>query len=139
MQYVHLCVENCNDAWGRSRELCDLSAEIRDLLRGAIPGGREGTQSALASIKDLCDGDEIRRAIELGTTMDDIVKECVAHILDTIREVCGAIKSMPAVLTEGVAEAGEAPGRSGGSPSAPFPSVSTKRMTTTHRQRTART
>lgn len=103
--YVHECVQNCNDAKGRSTELCDLSAEITDLLRGAIPGGRKGSQSAIASIKDLCDGDEIRRALALATTMDDIVKECVAHILDTIKKVCGAIKSMPAVLTEGLAEA----------------------------------
>mmetsp|Transcript_23568 Transcript_23568/g.40230 ORF Transcript_23568/g.40230 Transcript_23568/m.40230 type:complete len:171 (-) Transcript_23568:220-732(-) len=36
--------------------------------------------------------------------MDDIVKECVMHILETIQKVCGAIKSMPDVLTEGVEE-----------------------------------
>merc|ERR1712238_397848 len=106
VQYVQVCIQNCNDAKGRSTELCDLSAEIRDLLRGAIPGGKSGSKSAIASIKDLCDGSEIRRAIELATTMDDIVKECVMHILDAIKKVCGAIKSMPAVLTEGIAEAG---------------------------------
>jgi len=100
VQYIVECIRLCNDAKDRSGELCDVSAEIREHLLNIVTIDKD----AVASIKDLSDGDEIRRAIQLATTMDDIVKECVMHILETIQKVCGAIKSMPDVLTEGVEE-----------------------------------
>mmetsp|Transcript_23169 Transcript_23169/g.50052 ORF Transcript_23169/g.50052 Transcript_23169/m.50052 type:complete len:487 (-) Transcript_23169:117-1577(-) len=100
VQYVVDCIRLCNDAKSRSGELCDLSAEIREHLVNIVTFDRD----AIASIKDLSDGDEIRRAIQLATTMDDIAKECIEQILVAIRKVCAAIKSMPDVLTEGLAE-----------------------------------
>lgn len=100
VQYVVECIKLCNDAKDRSGELCDVSAEIREHLLNIVTLDRD----AIASIKDISDGDEIKRSIHLATTMDDIVKECVMHILETIQKVCGAIKSMPDVLTEGIGE-----------------------------------
>jgi len=110
VQYVVECIKLCNDAKDRSGELCDVSAEIREHLRNIV----RVDKSAIASIKDLSDGDEIRRAIQLATTMDDIVKECVMHILETIQKVCGAIKSMPDVLKESIDEGGEDGSAEGG-------------------------
>jgi len=98
VRYVVECIRLCDDAKSRGDELCDLSAEIREHLVNIVTFDRD----AIASIKDLSDGDEIRRAIELATTMDDIAFECVEHILEAIRKVCAAIKSMPDVLTEGL-------------------------------------
>mmetsp|Transcript_32037 Transcript_32037/g.58695 ORF Transcript_32037/g.58695 Transcript_32037/m.58695 type:complete len:480 (+) Transcript_32037:1320-2759(+) len=98
VQYVGDCVRLCNEAKNRSGELCDLSAEIREHLVNIVTFDRD----AIASIKDLSDGDEIKRAIQLATTMDDIAFECVEHILEAIRKVSAAIKSMPDVLTEGL-------------------------------------
>lgn len=103
VRYVGDCIRLCDDAKDRSGELCDVSAEIREHLGNIVTLNKE----SIASIKDLADGDEIKRAIQLATTMDDIVKECVMHIIETIRKVCAAIKSMPDVLTEGMKDGGE--------------------------------
>lgn len=103
IQYVVECIRLCNDAKDRSGELCDVSAEIREHLLNIVTLDSD----AIASIKDLSDGDEIRKAIKLATTMDDIVKECVTHILETIQKVSGAIMSMPDVLKEGIDEGGD--------------------------------
>ena len=62
------------------------------------------------TIKIPLDGDEIRRAIRLATTMDDIAVKCVRHVLETIWKVCGAIRSMPDVLVEGIEGRGSGEG-----------------------------
>ncbi|KAL7532641.1 hypothetical protein ACHAXR_004753, partial [Thalassiosira sp. AJA248-18] len=102
VQYVLECMRLCDDAKARSCELCDLSTEIREHLKNIVTLDR----SAIASIKDLSDGDEIKGAIRLATTIDDIAKECVMQIIETIQKVCGTIKDMPGVLTEGMGKEG---------------------------------
>ena len=96
--YITECVWLCGDARSRGGELGDLSAEIREHLLNIVTFDRD----AIASIKILLDGDEIRRAIRLATTMDDIAVKCVRHVLETIWKVCGAIRSMPELIVEGI-------------------------------------
>lgn len=100
IQYVKECLHLCDNAKDRSAELITTTGEIQ----GHLENITSLRQSTLSSITDLADGDEIRKVIEIATTLDDILLACIKAIITMVKKVMEGVKNLPAVLTEGIPE-----------------------------------
>jgi hypothetical protein len=98
VHYVMDAMKLCDDAKDRSTQLVDTSEEIQGHLENVTSLRKSG----IASIRDLVDGDEIRLAIELATSLDDILLACIGAIVKMVKKVIAGVKSLPDVLKEGV-------------------------------------
>lgn len=100
IQYVKDCLHLCDDAKDRSTELIDTSSEIQ----GHLDNITSLRQSSISSITDLADGDEIRKVIEIATSLDDILLACIKAIITMVKKVMEGVRNLPAVLTEDIPE-----------------------------------
>ena len=98
------CIHNVKE----SIRLCDLSKDNATVLRDTskeicdhlktIMHFKKSKGNALASIRELADGDEIILCLKLATGIDDNFSACTKQVMRTIDDVDTAIRSMPAVL-----------------------------------------
>ena len=98
------CIKNVKE----SIRLCDLSKDNATVLRDTskeicdhlktIMHFKKSKGNALASIRELADGEEIILCLKLATGIDDNFSACTKQVMRTIDDVDTAIRSMPAVL-----------------------------------------
>lgn len=115
LAYAKDCMADCIKPVVEAKQLCiDAMEKSTTLIHTttAIKGQLESIASVNAksinAVQELSDGDEIRLAIDLATSMDDLVSRCVAKVVNMTDRVSDGFENLPNVITEGMPDVKEA-------------------------------
>jgi hypothetical protein len=86
------------DARDKSTTLIERSLAIKDQLEDV----GEVNMKSVSTMRELSDGEEIREAIALARSMDDLVMACTGKIVSMVDRVTEGFKNLPDILTEGI-------------------------------------
>jgi hypothetical protein len=88
----------CLDARDRSVALLERTTAVRDQLKDI----GELSVKSVTAVRDLSDGQEIRDAVDLARSMDDLVLQCSAKVVAMVDRVDEGFRAMPDILTDGI-------------------------------------
>jgi len=115
LDYAKDCLESCGataveakdrclEAFAHGTELIDTCASIRGQLENLDDMNAEAVQA----FKNLADGDEVTRSIDLARNMDDQVLSCVEKVVSLIDTVKQGWEGLPSIITDGIDDLVEA-------------------------------
>mmetsp|Transcript_25800 Transcript_25800/g.38944 ORF Transcript_25800/g.38944 Transcript_25800/m.38944 type:complete len:582 (+) Transcript_25800:90-1835(+) len=91
--------ELCNETVQKAREMVDFGLEIKATLTN-LGGNNNMDVSALATIKDLIGGNQMKAAMSLAGEMDDLALRCVEKSNAMIKSMNDAVVALPDALEE---------------------------------------
>jgi hypothetical protein len=86
------------DARVKSTSLIERSVAIKDQLEEV----GEVNMKSVSTMRELSDGEEIKEAIALARSMDDLVMACTGKIVSMVDRVTEGFKNLPDILTDGI-------------------------------------
>lgn len=98
MSHVMEAMQLILDARDKSTLLIERSVAIKDQLEDV----GEVNMKSIGTMRELSDGEEIKEAIALARSMDDIVMACTGKIVIMVDRVTEGYKNLPDILTEGI-------------------------------------
>jgi hypothetical protein len=78
--------------------LIERSVAIKDQLEDV----GEVNMKSVSTMQELSDGDDIKEAIALAHSMDDLVMACTGKIVSMVDRVTEGFKNLPDILTAGI-------------------------------------
>jgi hypothetical protein len=98
MTHVTEAKQLCVDASDKSTLLIERSLAIKDQLEDV----GEVNMKSIGAVRELSDGEEIKEAIALARSMDDLVMACTGKVVSMVDRVTEGFKNLPGILTEGI-------------------------------------
>ena len=90
--------DHCNDCFHKGTDLVTRCSAIVATLEGAS----NLNPSSLQALTQLCQGDEIKQAIELGQSMDILVVGCTNSVIEMTDAVSRGYSNLPPIITKGI-------------------------------------
>jgi hypothetical protein len=98
MAHVTEAMQLIVDARDKSTSLIERSVAIKDQLEEV----GEVNMKSVSTMRELSDGEEIKEAIALARSMDDLVMACTGKIVSMVDRVTEGFKNLPDILTDGI-------------------------------------
>ena len=95
--YIKHVKQNCSEAISKSELLIETSKKVNQQLNM-----RSMNTKSITSMATVLKGDDIQRAIDLATDMDDILRNSTEEVVSMIDKVTGAYDNLPAILRDGI-------------------------------------
>jgi len=109
LDYAKDCLESCGAAAVEAKERCVEAfahgTELIDIctsVRGQLENLDDMNAGSIAAFKNLADGDEVSRSIDLARGMDDQVVACVEKVVSLIDTVRQGWEGLPSIVTDGI-------------------------------------
>mmetsp|Transcript_45613 Transcript_45613/g.138612 ORF Transcript_45613/g.138612 Transcript_45613/m.138612 type:complete len:561 (-) Transcript_45613:69-1751(-) len=88
----------CSETISKATNMVDFANEIRSTLR-AVSNGRPDA-SALKTIRDLVDGDRVKKATALATDLKKLSLQCVSHSVAMTTAMDRGMASLPDIIED---------------------------------------
>jgi len=109
LDYCKNCLSDCLDEAAEAKQFCITAfdhggnlIEACNTVKGELEGLTHFDAGAVETLKTLASGEDLRKAIDLAQSMDDVMLECVTKVVDMASVIRKGWEGLPPILTEGI-------------------------------------